>query len=274
MVVRLDSTVRLNNGVEMPVLGLGTAGASGKACVAAVRAALDVGYRLVDTASAYGNEREIGLAVQESRVPRNEVFITTKVANPEQGYAPTLRACEESLGRLKMDYVDLYLIHWPAPQKRIETWRAMGELLERGNARAIGVSNYMIRHLEELRDVGPTGPAVNQIELSPFLRPDDLIAHCQERGIVPEAYSPLTRGHRLKNRTIVKVATKYGRTPAQVLIRWSLQHGFVPIPKSDRTERIRENADVFDWELDPTDMRTLDALNEGRHFDWDPSDVP
>lgn len=258
----------------MPVLGLGTAGAHGKACVAAVREAFRIGYRLLDTASAYGNEEEVGTAVRESGIPRDEVFVTTKVRNGEQGYASTLRACADSLERLRMDSVDLYLIHWPVPEKRLETWKAMVELLEAGKARSIGVSNFMVGHLERLLDESRVRPAANQIELSPFLRQADVVAFCREREIQVEAYSPLTRGHRLKDRAVGAIARALGRTPAQVLIRWSLQNGFVAIPKSVHLVRIRENADVFDWELGAEDLETLNSLDKDLHFDWDPTDVP
>jgi diketogulonate reductase-like aldo/keto reductase len=274
MALAVDSRIRLNKGVEMPVLGLGTAMAGGDACVVAVRAALDLGYRLIDTASMYGNEREVGAAIRESDVPREDIFLTTKVGNPEQGYESTLRACDESLRRLQVNYVDLYLIHWPARRHRLETWRAMVELLDRGRARAIGVSNYMVPHLEEVLAAGPTVPAVNQIELSPFLQPADVVEICRKRGIVVEAYSPLTRGRRLNDRRLRAIAAKYGRSPAQILLRWGLQHGLVMIPKSSRPDHIRENANVFDFEIRAEDMAALDALDEQHHMAWDPTGAP
>jgi len=258
----------------MPVLGFGTAGATGRTCVAAVGEALRVGYRLIDTASMYGNEREVGIAVRESRIPREDIFITTKVASSEQGPRSAPKALEASLGRLGLSYVDLYLIHWPARRKRVATWEAMVPFPERGLARAVGVSNFMVHHLEELRAANETLPAVNQIELSPFLHQKEVVGDCRRHGIQVEAYSPLTRGRRLKEPVIARIAAKYGKTPAQVLLRWSLQQGFVAIPKSARPERIRENAEVFDFALSPPDVRALDALDKGLHFDWDPSRVP
>ena len=273
MGLALDSVVKLTRGVTMPILGIGTAGPQGDACIAAVREALRVGYRLIDTASMYGNEREVGIAVRESGVPRGEVFVTTKIATPEQGPRSTPKALDESFRRLGLDYVDLYLIHWPARRKRIATWEAMTPFLDRGLARSIGVSNFMVHHLEELRVVKET-PAVNQIELSPFLQQEQVVGYCREQGIQLEAYSPLTRGHRLNDPAIARIAAKYGKTPAQVLIRWSLQHGFVAIPKSARPERIRENSEVFDFALSSSDVQALDALEKGLHFDWDPSRVP
>ncbi|MBI4416137.1 MAG: aldo/keto reductase [Euryarchaeota archaeon] len=274
MSLQTDSRVRLNNGVEMPLLGLGVWQMHGKECERAVRLALEQGYRLIDTASMYGNEREVGLAVRESGVPREDVFVTTKVWNTEQGYESTVHACEASLKRLGMAYVDLYLIHWPVAGKRLATWQALVRLQAQGKCRAIGVSNYTVRHLEELRNTDPHVPAVNQFELSPFLYPRDLVRYCQERAIQVEAYSPLTRGRRLKDPRLVRIAAKYRKTAAQVLIRWGLEHGFLEIPKSSRPERIRENADVFDFALAPEDLGVLDALGEGLHVAWDPTDAP
>jgi diketogulonate reductase-like aldo/keto reductase len=257
----------------MPVLGLGVWQIRGREGVRAVRHALDVGYRLIDTASMYGNEAEVGQAIREGGVSREDVFVTTKVWNDEQGYESTLRACDASLKRLGMGYVDLYLVHWPVPARRSETWRAMERLLKEGKARAVGVSNYMVRHLDELRESAIT-PAVNQIELHPFLQPRDAIAACEKRGIVVEAYSPLARGRRMDDRTVAGIAAKHEKTPAQVLIRWGLQHGFVEIPKSSRPERIEENADVFDFALTAEDMKAMDALGRGLHVTWDPTDAP
>lgn len=273
MALSLASTVDLPGGVAMPVLGLGTAGASGRACVAAVEEALAAGIRLLDTASLYGNEREVGRAVRESGLPREDLFVTTKVASRDQGVRATIDACEESLRRLGLSYVDLYLIHWPSRRKRLDAWRAMETLLELGKVRAIGVSNYMVRHFEEIREAGGATPAVNQIELSPFLGQREVVAYGRDRGVAIEAYSPLTRGRRLDDPTVGRIASTHRRSPAQILVRWSLQRGFVPIPKSVRAERIRENADVFEFTLSADDMKALDGLDAGEHFDWDPTDV-
>ncbi len=272
MDLRIDSRIPMNHGGSIPIFGLGTWNLHGKEASGAVRAALDAGYRLIDTASMYGNEKEVGVAVRESRVPREDIFVTTKVWNDEQGYGATIGACTASLRRLGMSYVDLYLIHWPVPGKRLETWRAMKRLLDGGRARAIGVSNFMVRHLDELE--GSTVPAVNQIELHPWLQPRDAIALCRERGIAVEAYSPLARGRRLKDRTVAGIAAHHGKSPAQVLIRWGLQRGFVEIPKSASPERIRENADVFDFSLTEAEMKTLDGLDEQHHVTWDPTNAP
>ncbi|HYS70961.1 MAG TPA: aldo/keto reductase [Thermoplasmata archaeon] len=273
MALRVSSSLPLRHGNAIPVLGLGVWQASGKECANAVRTALDLGIRLIDTASMYGNEKEVGEAIRASKVPRDEVFVTTKVWNDEQGYGGTLGACEASLRRLRMEYVDLYLVHWPVPGKRLETWRAMGRLLKGGKVRSVGVSNYMAHHLAELED-SLVKPAVNQIELHPFLHPVDVTEYCRAHEIVVEAYSPLARGRKLRDATVARIAAKHEKSAAQVLIRWGLQHGFVEIPKSIRPERIRENADVFDFALTAAEMKELDALNQGLHVTWDPTDAP
>jgi diketogulonate reductase-like aldo/keto reductase len=275
MALSLASQIELNNGVRIPVLGLGVfQAASGEETRRAVRWALDAGYRHLDTAKIYGNEADVGAALRESGVPREEVFVTTKLWNADHGYDRTLRACGESLARLGLAHVDLYLVHWPVQGLRLDTWRAMETLLGEGKCRAIGVSNYQVRHLEELLARSRVTPAVNQVELSPFLYPPDLVRFCHDRGIALEAYSPLTRGVRLRHPAIVAVAAKVGRTPAQVLIRWALEHGFVVLPKSVTRARIEENARVFDFTLDADAMRTLDGLDEGLHTGWDPTDAP
>lgn len=271
----LQSTVRLNNGVELPWLGLGVYQAQrGEETRAAVRWALQAGYRHIDTARIYGNERDVGEALRQSGLPRSEVFITTKLWNHDQGYDSALRACERSLRELGLEYVDLYLIHWPVPERRLDSWRAMEKLLADGKCRAIGVSNFLERHLDELMASSKVVPAVNQVELSPYLYQKGLLDHCRRHGIVVEAYSPLTKGERLGDPRLVRVARHYGKTTAQVLIRWCLQHGLVVLPKSVREARIRENAAVFDFELSAADMRVLDGLNEDLHTSWDPSAVP
>ena len=259
----LSSRYRLNDGREIPVLGLGMWELGrGRAAVRAVRDALEVGYRLFDTAKAYGNERELGDAVRSDGVPRDRIYVTTKLWNDDHGYEPALRAFDRSLGELGLDYVDLYLIHWPGPGLRSETWKALQQVQADGRARSIGVSNYTIRHLEELLAESPVVPAVNQIEVSPFLYRADLLDFCRRHGIVVEAYSPLTRGRRLRDPRLREMGAKYGRTPAQILIRWALQHGLVVIPKSSRRKRQEENARVFDFELSPPDMAWLDGLGE------------
>jgi diketogulonate reductase-like aldo/keto reductase len=263
MLFNLDSRVVLNNGVEIPRLGLGVyQSPPGKATENAVRYALTIGYRLIDTAQLYGNEEDVGRALRNSGVSRDEVFITTKVWNSEQGYESTLQACNDSLRRLGLSYLDLYLIHWPVPGMSEETWKAMVRLLREQKTRAIGVSNYDIYDLSQLMKSSDVLPAVDQVEFHPFLYQERLLRFCEKNRIQVEAYSPLTRGMHINRPTIIAVANKYRKTPAQVLIRWSLQHGLVVIPKSIHEERILENSKVFDFELEPEDMEHLDSLNE------------
>ncbi len=269
----IDSTVTLAGGLQMPVLGLGVWQTGvGAETRAAVRAAIEAGYRLVDTARVYQNEADVGAAIRESGVARDRIFVTTKLWNSDHGYDRALRACDQSLARLGLEQVDLYLVHWPAPGRR-ETWRAMEQLLADGKARAIGVSNYTIRHLEELLAGCRTAPAVNQVEFSPFLHQRELLAFCRGHRIQLEAYGPLVRGHRLDHPVVVQVARKHARTPAQVLVRWGIEHDLVTIPKSSRPERIRENADVFGFALDAEDLAALDGLDEGYRTAWDPTDA-
>ncbi len=269
----IDSTVHLTGGVEMPVLGLGVwQTPAGSETRNAVRAALEAGIRLVDTARIYQNEADVGAAIRESGVPRERVFVTTKLWNSDHGYDRALRACDQSLARLGLEQLDLYLVHWPAPGRR-ETWRAMERILADGKARAIGVSNYTIRHLEELLAGCQLAPTVNQVELNPFLYQRELLDYCRAHRIQVEAYGPLVRGHRMDHPTVVAAARKHHRTPAQVLIRWGIQHELVTIPKSARPERIRENADVFGFALDADDMASLDGLDESYRTSWDPTDA-
>jgi diketogulonate reductase-like aldo/keto reductase len=275
----LTSRVRLNQGPEMPVLGLGVfQSPPGTETRRAVAWALEAGYRLIDTAAMYGNEADVGAAVRASRVPREEIFITTKLWHTEHGYDAAKRAGRRSLETLGLDHIDLYLIHWPranSPADRLGSWKALEELRDDGLCRAIGVSNYAIRHLEELRAHASTPPAVNQVEFHPFVYDPELLAYCSARGIQVEAYSPLTRNRRLDDAAIASVARDHGRSPAQVLIRWGLQHGVVEIPKSVHRERIEENARVFDFELAPAEMAQLDSLRDRRRVtQWDPAEIP
>ncbi len=258
----------------MPYLGLGVYLAGpGAEAQNAIRYALEAGYRHIDTAKIYGNERDVGIALKKSGIPREEIFVTTKLWNSDHGYDETIRACQESLMTLGLSYVDLYLIHWPEEELRIETWKAMITLQEEGKCRAVGVSNYTIRHLEELLADSPVVPTVNQVEFSPFLYQKDLLDFCRTNEIQLEAYAPLTRRQRLNHSTITSIAAKYGKTAAQIMIRWSLQHDVVVIPKSVNQRRIYENADVFDFEISSEDMALLDSLNEDLRICWDPSDV-
>lgn len=266
MKLTLQSRIRLNNGVEIPRLGLGVYQIpSGETTLRAVKFALNIGYRHVDTAMIYENERDVGGAVLESGLDREEVFITTKVWNSDQGYRSTIKACEKSLERLRLDYVDLYLIHWPVKGKNKDTWKAMIQLLREGKTRAIGVSNYEIFHLQEIIQNFDVIPSVNQVEFHPFLYQNKLLEFCRNNNIQLEAYSPLTRSQRLDHNTISRIAKEYGATSAQILIRWNLQHGLVVIPKSKRKNRIEENSQVFDFHLEEKDMKLLDSLNEDLH---------
>jgi diketogulonate reductase-like aldo/keto reductase len=246
----------------------------GKITQEAVKFALKIGYRHVDTASLYGNEEDVGKGVRDSGVPREQVYVTTKLWNSDHGYDSALRACDRSLKRLGLGYVDLYLIHWPVPELRNETWKALVELQRRGSCRAIGVSNYTVRHLQELVDSSEVIPDVNQVEFNPFLYQKELLRFCNGKGIQLEAYSPLTRGHKLRHPVVLSVAERYSKSAAQVMIRWGLQHGLVVIPKSARPERIKENSEVFDFEISAADMASLDSLGEDLHTDWDPTDAP
>ncbi len=279
----------LNNGVAMPRLGLGVFLASDEEAEEAVRFALaEAGYRHIDTASLYRNEGGVGRGIAAAGVPREEIFLTTKLWNSDQGYDATLVAFDASLRRLDTDYVDLYLVHWPMPKvgKLLDTWRAFETILSSGRARAIGVCNHNPSHLQAILDSGTVVPAVNQIELNPNLPQYVTRAFDADHGIVTEAWSPLGGTPGGKNRAgvtrvnvllgdpvVARVAAKHGRTPAQVLIRWSLQNGLVVIPKSVHPERIRQNIDVFDFALDGTDLEQLATLENGRRVGPDPEQL-
>lgn len=266
MSLTLNSTAKLNNGIQIPRLGLGVYQIPpGKTTINAVKYALKVGYKHIDTAKVYGNESDVGKALKDSDIKREDIFITTKVWNSDQGYDSTLRAFEASLKRLGLSYVDLYLIHWPVQRKIIETWKAMVQLLKNGKVRTIGVSNYSINELKETIQNSDIIPAINQVEFHPFLYQKDLLEFCKSNTIQLEAYSPLTRGKRLDNLDVIKMGEKYNKTPAQILMRWSLQHDLVVIPKSSHTKRILENSQVFDFNIDQKDMELLNSLNENLH---------
>ena len=268
-----DTTLQLSSGARIPQVGLGVwQTPSGATTRQAVAAALEVGYRHIDTARIYGNEADVGAAVRASGVAREEVFVTTKLWNADQGYDRALRAFDASLERLGLDYVDLYLIHWPVAGKRLDSWRALERLHEEGRARSIGVSNFLVPHLEELLARAGRAPDVNQIELTPFLQRRETRALCARHGIVVEAYSPLTHGRRLDHPVVKRLAQRAGRSVAQVLLRWGLQHGLVVLPKSTKPVRIAENGALFDFTLDDRAMNELDALEEGLVTGWDPAE--
>jgi 2,5-diketo-D-gluconate reductase A len=256
-------SIGLSNDVAMPQLGFGVFLVPADEVVEPVRVALETGYRLIDTAKLYGNEAGVGRAVADSGLPRDEVFVTTKVWNADHGFDATLAAFDRSLVLLGLDVIDLYLIHWPAPMldRYVETWRALERLYAEGRARAIGVSNFTIDQLERLRAECDVTPMVNQVELHPGFVQEELRAYHQERGIVTEAWSPLGRGHGLLDDPVVTdLATTHGRTPAQVVLRWHVQLGSVVIPKSVQPQRIRENFDVFGFALTDDEMASLSAL--------------
>jgi diketogulonate reductase-like aldo/keto reductase len=259
------------------MLGLGLyLSHSGGMAYNAIHCALKSGYRHFDTAKFYANEQDVGQAIRESDIPRENIFVTTKLWNDDHGYDSNLQALDNSLERMQLDYVDLYLIHWPVQELRLESWRAMEKALADRKVRAIGVSNYMTRHLEELLDNYKIIPAINQIELSPFnyLSRIDTIDFCLENNIVIEAYSPLTKGYKLGDPNLVEIAGKYHKTTAQILIRWALEHQFVVIPKSSNENRIKENIDVFDFSIAEEDMTYLDGLNVNLATSWDPTNAP
>ena len=272
--MNLTSTTKLNNGVEMPWLGLGVfRSKEGEEVEIAVKTALETGYRSIDTAAIYENERGVGNAIKASGVPRKEIFITSKVWNTDQGYQSTLDAFDVSLEKLQTDYLDLYLIHWPKGQRSVETWKAMEELYEKGRVRAIGVSNFLEHHLDDILPHCKIVPAVNQVEFHPMLIQPKLLEYCQKRGIQHEAWSPIMKGNVTKIREIQEVAKKYGKTEVQVVLRWDIQKGVVTIPKSVTPERIISNADIFDFELEPEDMAKIDALDNGRRIGGHPDTI-
>ena len=266
-------TVTLNNGVEIPQLGFGVFQIPEDETTAAVSAALETGYRHIDTAAAYGNEAGVGRALADSGLSRDELFITTKVWNSDQGYDATLRAFDTSLAALGLDRLDLYLIHWPTPARDLyaDTWRALERLVEEGRLRAAGVSNFQPAHLQRLLDGSSLVPTINQIELHPGLQQSELRAFHAEHGIATEAWSPLAQGAVLDDEAITSIAGRTGESPAQVVLRWHLQLGNVVIPKSVTPSRIRENFEVFDFELTDEDMSTIAGadrdLRTGPHPD-------
>ncbi|TVY03314.1 aldo/keto reductase [Cohnella terricola] len=267
----LSDTVVLNNGVRMPWFGLGVFQANdGEEVKQSVLSAIKAGYRSIDTAAAYENEQGVGEAIRQSGVAREQLFITTKLANPDQGYESALEAFESSLGKLGLDYIDLYLIHWPVEGKYKESWRALEKLYDEGRIRAIGVSNFQIHHLEHLMEGSAIVPTVNQVELHPRLSQRELRQFCARHGIQVEAWSPLMKGQLLDNETIVQLAAKHGKTPSQIILRWDVQSSIITIPKSVKEARIRENSDIFDFELSDDDMKAVDELNLNHRIGPDP----
>lgn len=276
--LKIDTTTSLNNGKEMPLFGLGVyqVEEKGDSCYNAVRWALDAGYRSIDTAKLYANESAVGRAVRDSGIPRDQVFVTTKLWNTDHGYDNTLKAYDKSLTTLDLDYIDLYLVHYPVFGPRLETWKAMEEISQLSSCHAIGVSNYMPQHMNELLANCTIPPAVNQIELSPynFKYRNEIVTLCRSNNIQLEAYCPLTRAKKLADPKLVVMAQKYGKTTAQILVRWALEEQIVVIPKSSNKGRIEENANVFDFEISEEDMETLNGFDEQLITSWDPTDAP
>jgi diketogulonate reductase-like aldo/keto reductase len=268
-------TLSLNSGAEIPQLGFGTWQIEPEDATEAVGEALRVGYRSIDTAAAYGNEHEVGAAITASGVPREELFVTTKVWNSDQGREATHRACHESLSKLALDYLDLYLMHWPVPSQDlyVETWKAMEELRDEGVVRSIGVSNFNEEHLDRLAEEAETVPAVNQIEVHPFLQQPALRRANAERGIVTEDWSPLAEGRPFEEDAIQGIAEAHSKSEAQVVLRWHLQLGSVVIPKSVTPERIAANFELFDFELSPEEMDAIAALDAGERTGPDPAEM-
>ncbi len=271
----LQSTTTLHNGTKMPWLGLGVFKVEeGQELINAVKTAITHGYRSIDTASIYGNEVGVGQGVREALevtgIAREDLFITSKVWNSELGYASTIAAYEESLTKLGLDYLDLYLIHWPVAGKYKEAWRALETLYIEGRVKAIGVSNFQIHHLEDLMKDAEIKPMVNQVEYHPRLTQKELQAFCQQQDIQLEAWSPLMQGELLDNTDLQEIADKYGKSIAQVILRWDLQNGVITIPKSTNEHRIAENATVFDFELTTDDMKRIDSLDQNHRVGPDP----
>ena len=267
----LQGTVKLNNDVEMPYFGLGVfQSQEGQEVINAVKWAIDAGYRHIDTAKLYYNEKGVGEAIRQSKVDRKDIFVTTKVWNSDQGYESTLRAFDASLNRLGFDYLDLYLIHWPVKGKYKETWRALEYLYNQGRVKAIGVSNFMQHHLEDLLQSANIIPMVNQVEFHPCLVQQELLDFCRKNKIVYEAWSPLMLGRVLSIDLLNQLAIKYNKNPVQIVLRWDLQKGVVTIPKSSKKERIISNADIFDFELSQQDMELIDGLDKNERTGPDP----
>lgn len=269
--MHLQSTKKLANGIEMPIFGLGVYKMTDpEETIAAITKALQVGYRAIDTAALYYNEEQVGEAIRHAGVPREEVFVTTKVWNTDQGFDNTLRAFEVSLKKLGMDYIDLYLTHWPVEGKYTETYRAIERLYDEKLIRVPGVSNHHEQHLEEVLKLAQTPPMVNQIELHPYLSQEPLRAFCKQQDIAVTAWSPLGRGALLEDETILKIGEKYRKSPAQIVLRWHIQNDILVIPKSVTPSRIEENAGIFHFELTAEEMKAINGLNREQRFGKNP----
>lgn len=267
----IASTTTLHNGLEMPWFGLGVFKVEeGQEVEASVKMAIHAGYKSIDTAAIYKNEEGVGKAIRESDVPREELFITTKVWNADQGYESTLKAFDESMEKLGLEYLDLYLVHWPVKGKYVDTWKALEKLYKDGKVRAIGVSNFHIHHLQDVLEVAEVKPMVNQVEYHPKLSQVELLNFCKENDIQLEAWSPLMQGQLLDDEVLKEIADSHNKSVAQVILRWDLQNGVITIPKSVKEHRIKENADIFDFELSDEEMQKIHALNENKRVGPDP----
>lgn len=275
MIKNIQDTTTLHNGVKMPWFGIGVFKVEeGPELVNAVKFAIKHGYRSIDTAAIYENEEGVGQAIREgikeASIPREELFITSKVWNSDLGYESTIAAYETSLKKLDLEYLDLYLIHWPVEGKYKEAWRALETLYKEGKVKAIGVSNFQVHHLEDLMNDAEIKPMINQVEYHPRLTQKEIQAFCQEHGIQLEAWSPLMQGQLLDNLVLQEIANKYNKTIAQVILRWDLQNGVVTIPKSTKEHRIVENSTVFDFELTKEEMQRINELNQNHRVGPDP----
>ncbi len=273
--MRLDAMVTLNDNSTIPQVGFGTWQLNDETALRTVQFAMSLGVRHIDTAAIYDNESAVGEAIQKSGIARNKIFLTSKVWNDDQGYDTTIQACKESLRQLNTGYLDLYLVHWPVADQRVETYKALETLQKDGLVKSIGVSNFMVNHIEELLTKTSVVPAVNQIEIHPFnyQQRKDVVEFCQEKGIAIEAYSPLVQAERFDNPILMAIAQTLRKTVPQILIRWSLQHNFVVIPRSSSNEHIRDNYDVFDFELTGGQMAEIDDLNEDLVTTMDPTNM-
>ena len=272
-ITNISGTWTLSNGIEMPYFGLGVFQTkNGKEIVDAIHHAFDAGYRHIDTASFYDNETGVGEAIRKSSINRNDIFVTSKVWNDEQGYSNTLKAFDASLKRLGFDYLDLYLVHWPVAGKFKETWKALEYLYKQGKVRAIGVSNFLVHHLEDLLPDTEIKPMVNQVEFHPYVAQPELLNYCNKNNIQFEAWSPLMQGHVVNVDLLNNIAERHSKTAAQVVLRWNLQKGVVTIPKSVRKERIVENGSIFDFELSDEEIRQIDLLDKNQRFGIHPDE--
>lgn len=268
-------SLKLNNDTTIPQIGFGTwLNKDEKECIDGVKAALEIGYRHIDTAQIYENEQFVGQAIAESGIPREELFITTKIWNDNLWWDGLDESFNESLEKLRTDYVDLLLIHFPVTEDRRPAWTKMEEIYASGRVKAIGVSNYTIRHLEELLRESTIKPAVNQVELHVFLQQPELIKYCHDNNIVVEAYAPLAHGYHMDDPVLVEIAAKHSKTASQIMIRWCIEQGLVPLPKSTHADRIRQNFEVFDFSLDEDDLTKLKTLERNFRTCWDPTHTP